>query len=77
MTNSLPLVSIIIPAYNTAPYIHRALESSLRQTYQNIEAIVVNDGSTDETLKVAQDYAARDERVRVFTQENAGVSVML
>ena len=74
MTNSLPLVSIIIPAYNTAPYIHRALESSLRQTYQNIEAIVVNDGSTDDTLKVAQEYAARDERVRVFTQENAGVS---
>ncbi len=74
MTNSLPLVSIIIPAYNTAQYIHRALESSLRQTHQNIEAIVVNDGSTDDTLKVAQEYAARDERVKVFTQENAGVS---
>ena len=74
MTNNLPLVSIIIPAYNTAPYIHRAIESSLRQTHPNIEVLVVNDGSTDDTLKVVEEYAAKDERVRVFTQENAGVS---
>ena len=47
MTNNLPLVSLIIPAYNTAPYIHRAIESSLRQTHKNIEAIVIDDGSTD------------------------------
>ena len=74
MTNSLPLVSIIIPAYNTAPYIHRAIESSLRQTHNNTEVIIVDDGSSDDTLKVAQEYAAKNERVRVFTQENAGVS---
>ena len=74
MINNLPLVSIIIPAYNTAPYIHRAIESSLRQTHTNIEVLIVNDGSTDETLKVAQDYASHDGRVRVLTQENAGVS---
>ena len=75
MTKALPIVSIIIPAYNTAPYIHRAIESSLRQTHKNIEVIVIDDGSTDDTLKVAQEYASRDGRVRVFTQENAGVSV--
>ena len=69
------LVSIIIPAYNTAQYLHRAIESSLRQTYTNIEVIVVDDGSTDETLSVARKYEASDERVRVFTQENGGVSV--
>ncbi|MBQ7215371.1 MAG: glycosyltransferase family 2 protein [Synergistaceae bacterium] len=68
------LVSIIIPAYNTAQYIHRAIESSLRQTHKNVEVLVVDDGSTDDTLKIAQEYAARDGRLRVFTQENAGVS---
>ena len=67
-------MSIIIPAYNTAPYIHRAIESSLRQTHKNVEVIVINDGSADDTLKVAQEYAGRDERVKLLTQENAGVS---
>ena len=68
------LVSIIIPAYNTAKYIHRAIESSLRQTHHNVEVIVVDDGSSDETLSIAREYEMRDERVRVFTQGNAGVS---
>ncbi|MBQ4431524.1 MAG: glycosyltransferase family 2 protein [Synergistaceae bacterium] len=71
----MPLVSIIIPAYNTASYIHRAIESSLRQTHSNIEAIVIDDGSTDDTLRVALSYAERDSRVRVYHQTNAGVSV--
>ncbi|MBQ7155474.1 MAG: glycosyltransferase family 2 protein [Synergistaceae bacterium] len=68
------LVSIIIPAYNTAPYIHRAIESSLRQTYTNVEVLVIDDGSTDETLKVTQEYTEQDRRLRVFRQANAGVS---
>lgn len=68
------LVSIIIPAYNTATYIHRAIESSLRQTHKNVEVLVIDDGSSDDTIKVAQAYASRDERIRVFHQDNAGVS---
>lgn len=68
------LVSIIIPAYNTGEYIHRAIESSLRQTHSNVEVIVVDDGSKDNTLEVAQSYAERDSRVRVFHKENGGVS---
>ena len=68
------LISIIIPAYNTAPYIHRAIESSIRQTHKNVEIIIVDDGSQDDTLKVAESFAAKDERVRVFHQNNAGVS---
>lgn len=73
--NNTPLVSIIIPAYNTAQYIHRAIGSALRQTHTNIEALVIDDGSTDDTLRVAEAFAAKDKRVRVFHQENAGVSV--
>ena|GEM_PF-6568812 len=68
------LISIIIPAYNTAPYIHRAIGSSLRQTHKNIEIIIVDDGSTDDTLRVANYFAGTDSRIRVFTQKNAGVS---
>ncbi|MBQ6665340.1 MAG: glycosyltransferase family 2 protein [Synergistaceae bacterium] len=74
LSNNSALVSVIIPAYNVAPYIHRAIESSLRQTHTNIEVLVIDDGSTDDTLKVAQSYAERDSRVRVYHQENMGES---
>ena len=67
-------MSIIIPACNTAQYIHRAIKSSLRQTHKNIEIIIVDDGSTDDTLNVARGYAEEDERIKIFTQVNAGVS---
>ena len=51
-----PLVSIIIPAYNAEPFLARAIESVLAQTYTNHEIIVVNDGSTDATEEIAQKY---------------------
>ncbi|MBQ7169137.1 MAG: glycosyltransferase family 2 protein [Synergistaceae bacterium] len=68
------LVSVIIPAYNVAPYIHRAIESSLSQTHKNTEVLVIDDGSTDDTLSIARSYAEKDSRVRILTQENLGVS---
>ena len=68
------LVSIIIPAYNTAEYIHRAIESSIRQTHSNIEIIIIDDGSTDNTLEIAKKYAEKDSRIRVIHQDNGGVS---
>ena len=74
MANNSPLVSIIIPAYNTAPYIHRAIGSSLRQTHKNIEIVIIDDGSTDDTLRVVQSFAETDSRIRVLSQKNAGVS---
>lgn len=69
-----PYISIIVPVYNVAHNLKQCLESILSQTYTNWECILVNDGSTDGSLKICQDYAIRDVRFRVFTKENGGVS---
>lgn len=63
-------VSIIIPVYNTENYLGKCLDSLVNQTLQEIEIICVNDGSTDNSLKVLEDYASRDERVKIINQEN-------
>ena len=68
------LVTIIIPAYNVEDYIHRALQSCINQTYKNIEIIVVNDGSVDDTENCILSYATQDNRIRYIVQENQGVS---
>lgn len=66
-------VSIIIPVYNGAKYINRCLHGVLNQDYSNLEIIVVDDGSTDETLHILENYKF-DERVKVISKENGGVS---
>lgn len=72
MTASGPRVSILVPVYNKAPFIGETLHSVLAQTHRDIEVIVVDDGSTDESLRVVEDVAAEDDRVVVITQANAG-----
>lgn len=69
------LVSVIIPAYNADKFIGECLERVLKQSYTNIEVIVMNDGSNDSTLDIAQSFAKKDNRVKVFSQENSGSSV--
>jgi glycosyltransferase involved in cell wall biosynthesis len=70
-----PLVSILIPAYNAAPWIDETLDSALAQTHPRTEIIVVDDGSSDTTLELARAHAARyPERARIVTQPNAGAS---
>lgn len=69
-----PLVSVIVPLYNAAPYIGEALESIVASTYRPIEIIVVNDGSTDDSLRVAQVFAGEHKEVKVLSQPNSGVS---
>ena len=69
-----PLVSIIIPVYNVAVYFPHCIESILRQTYSNLEIILIDDGSKDESGKLCDLYAEKDNRIRVIHQENKGVS---
>ena len=69
-----PLVSIVIPVYNGATYMREAIDSALAQTYPNIEILVVNDGSTDDTREIALSYG---DRIRYFEKENGGVSTAL
>ena len=72
---SLPiLASVIIPAYNVDKYLAEALDSVLAQSYPHFEVVIVNDGSTDRTLEIAQEYAAKNDRIQVVSQANQGVS---
>lgn len=68
------LISIIIPVYNVAPYLRRCLDSILAQTLKDFEVIAVNDGSDDDSLAILKEYQAKDERIKVFCQENKGLS---
>lgn len=67
-------ISMIIPVYNAAPYLRQCMESLVNQTYSNIEILCVDDGSTDDSRKILETYAAQDDRIKVIHQENMGVS---
>ena len=69
-----PYFSIIIPVYNVAPYLRECLDSVLAQTFTDWEAICVDDGSTDGSGAILDEYVAKDSRFRVVHQRNAGVS---
>ena len=66
---------MVVPVYNVRPYLVEALDSVLAQTYRNLEVIVVDDGSTDGSGEVCDDFAERDSRFRVIHQENRGLSM--
>ena len=72
--SSNPKVSIIVPIYNTAKYLPKCLDSIVNQTYQNLEIILVDDGSTDDSKKIADHYAKKDKRIKVIHQKNQGQS---
>jgi glycosyltransferase involved in cell wall biosynthesis len=68
----MPTVSVIMPSYNAERYLHSAVDSVLRQSFTDLELLIVDDGSSDRTVEIAHAYAARDARVRVLEQANAG-----
>ena len=67
-----PLVSIIMPVYNMGEHLRKSVPSVLNQTYQNIELILVDDGSKDNSLEVCRELAVKDNRIKVFHQDNQG-----
>jgi glycosyltransferase involved in cell wall biosynthesis len=69
-----PVISVIVPVYNNAVFLPKCIESILSQTYSYFELLLINDGSKDESGKICDDYALHDDRVRVFHQDNSGVS---
>ncbi|GIQ58566.1 glycosyl transferase [Flavobacterium collinsii] len=70
----VPLVSIIVPAYNQDQYLEEALQSVLNQSYQNWECIIVNDGSSDTTEEIAKQWVVKDNRFNYYYKKNGGVS---
>lgn len=69
------LISVIVPIYNTEKYLVECVESIRKQTYSNIEIILVDDGSTDASIEICDEFAEKDSRVKVFHKKNEGVAV--
>ena len=74
MAQEQPLLSIIVPVYKVEKYLTACLDSILMQTYTNFELIVIDDGSPDGCPSICDSYAARDKRLRVIHQNNAGLA---
>lgn len=71
----IPLVSVIIPVYNTAPYLEKTLQSIMDQTLYKIEILIFDDGSTDQSLNIIKKIALQDSRIKVYSHTNQGLSV--
>ncbi len=73
-TDKNDLISIVIPIYNVQDYLERCIQSIISQTYKNIEIILVDDGATDNSGKLCDEYLKKDERIKVIHKENGGLS---
>ena len=65
------MISVVIPVYNTEPYIKKCLDSVIYQTYGDLEIILIDDGSTDGSPQICDEYAAKDDRIRVYHIQTA------
>ena len=72
--NDQNLISVIVPVYNVEDYLEECINSILSQTYTNLEILIVDDGSTDNSLAILQQFSQRDSRITIFTKENGGLS---
>jgi len=71
----MPKISVIVPVYNVEQYLSQCLDSIINQTFRDVEIICINDGSTDNSGKVLEEYAQKDDRVKILNQENQGASI--
>ena len=68
------LISVILPVYNVQQYLEKCIESVVNQTYKNLEIILIDDGSTDMSGKICDEFAEKDGRIKVIHSKNGGVS---
>ena len=71
---NVPLISIIVPVYNVENYLARCIESLVAQTYPNLEILLINDGSTDGSWKICQEYGNTHTNIKIFSKNNGGLS---
>ena len=69
-----PIISVIVPVYNVEQYLPHCIDSILTQTFTDFEVLLIDDGSTDNSGRICDEYAKKDNRIRVFHKENGGVS---
>ena len=69
------MISVIIPIYNMEKYLDRCINSITEQSYKNIEILLINDGSTDNSLKICKKFQKEDERIKFFSMNHQGVSI--
>ena len=74
MTEKNPVISIIVPVYNVEKYLDRCIQSILVQSFKKFELVLINDGSTDNSLKICQKYREEDNRIVLISQPNKGLS---
>lgn len=72
--NITPKISVIVPVYNTEKYLHRCIDSILSQTFEDFELLLIDDGSTDNSGMICDEYANRDSRIKVFHKSNGGLT---
>ena len=69
-----PIISVIVPIYNVAPYLKECLQSLVGQSYENLDIVLIDDGSSDESLEIALEFATSDSRIFVVSKPNGGLS---
>ena len=74
MVNMNKKISVIVPVYNAETYLPQCIESILRQDYEDLELLLVDDGSSDKSVPICEEYGRRSEKIRVLAQKNSGVS---
>ena len=68
----LPCITVVIPVYNAGQYLKNSMQCLVHQTYENLDIILINDGSTDNSAEICREHSQTDSRIRMFSQKNSG-----